>query len=77
MLTIKLMVSSKLLWENRILKGKNHCRYWQWLWASPGPSAVRLHAHNQADGQLKTHVRKKKNYMEKTTAGTGSGFEQA
>jgi hypothetical protein len=36
-----------------------------------------LHAHNQADGQLKTHVRKKKIKNEKTTAGTGSGCEQA
>jgi hypothetical protein len=60
MLIIKLMVSSKLSWENRILQGKYHCRYRQWLWASPWPSAVSLHAHNQADGQLKTHVRKNK-----------------
>jgi hypothetical protein len=59
MLTIKLMVSSRLSWENQILQGKNHCRYRQWLWASPRPSVLSLHAHNQADGQLKTHVRTK------------------
>jgi hypothetical protein len=31
MLTIKLMVSSKLTGKNKILPGKNHCRYRQWL----------------------------------------------
>jgi hypothetical protein len=36
-----------------------------------------LHAHNQADGHLKIHVKEKKIYKEKTTAGTGSGCEQA
>jgi hypothetical protein len=103
----------------KIYQEKNHCRYRQWLWASLGPSAVSLHAHNQADGQLKILVRKlnftrkkplpvpamavskpraisceltcsqsswwsAQNSREKikiknenTTAGTGSGFEQA
>jgi hypothetical protein len=36
-----------------------------------------LHAHNQADGQLKTLVREKKLNNENNTAGTGSGFEPA
>jgi hypothetical protein len=35
-----------------------------------------LHAHNEADGHLKTYV-KNKIYMEKSTAGTSSGYEQA
>jgi hypothetical protein len=34
-----------------------------------------LNAHNQADGQLKTHENIKF-YKEKTIAGTGSGFVQ-
>jgi hypothetical protein len=37
---------------------------------------VSLPAHNQADGQLKTHVRKNKINNKNTTAGTGSGFDQ-
>jgi hypothetical protein len=42
MLKIKLMVSSKLSWENKNQEQKYHCRYRQWLWASPGPSVVSL-----------------------------------
>jgi hypothetical protein len=37
---------------------------------------VSLHAHNQANGQLKIQLKEKKIYKQKTTAGTGSGFEQ-
>jgi hypothetical protein len=59
------------------LQAKNHCRYRQWLWTSPGPLAVSLHAHYQADGHLKIHVKEKKLYKEKTTVSTGSGCEQA
>jgi hypothetical protein len=101
MLTIKLMVNSKLSWENKLLQGekllmvpavalskhraityelrssetswwspkvqvkqknlsrKNHCRYRQWLWASPGPSALSTQAQTQADGHPKIQVKRK------------------
>jgi hypothetical protein len=38
---------------------------------------VSLHAHNQADGQLKTHIRKKELNNKNIIAGIGSGYVQA
>jgi hypothetical protein len=38
---------------------------------------VSSQAHKQAVGYLKIHVKRKKIYKEKTTTGTGSGYEQA
>jgi hypothetical protein len=70
MLTIKLMVSSKLTGKNKILPGKNHCRYRQWLWASPGPSAFSSQAHKSSWFSPQNWVERKKIYKQKTTTGT-------
>jgi hypothetical protein len=59
MLTIKLVDSSEFSWKNKILQAKNHYRYWQWLWASPGPWTVFIQAHTQADWQLNIQVKNK------------------
>jgi hypothetical protein len=77
MLTIKLMVSSKLSWENKLLKGKK-----------PLPvSAVAVSKHKAISYELRSLETSwwspqnlsetKKVIKKKTTADTSSGFEQA
>jgi hypothetical protein len=58
------------------LHGKKRCRYRQWLWASPGPSAKSFQAHNEADGHPRIQVKGKKIIKKKTIAATGSGCDQ-
>jgi hypothetical protein len=75
-LTIKQMVSSKLTWENKIVPGKNHCRYRRCLWASLGPSAFSSRAHNSSWWSPQYLVERETIYKQKTTTSTGSGYEQ-